>query len=294
MLEHWQLEPTIVCGLLLIGIVFGAGMRRRLRREGQRDAWRPLCFYSGLGTIYLALQSPLDDLSTHFFWIHQIQHLVLIQLAPVLLLLPAPQARLIAGLPRPVRPMVGAVLADGGVQATFKLLTHPATATVLFSLTLLVWNVPTIHDAAVSDGPLHDLMHVTMLCAGLIFWWRVLDHRAPPVGAPYIFRLIMLQIAMKVGVLLGGYLALKQQQLYTVYDRLDSTLPAATDEMLGGFILWFGGSVLPLWVGVVILRRWMRQLRKAEDGALDEVGIGDDLQARRDAVQATTMEAAPR
>jgi len=285
MLERWQLEPIIVCGLLLFGIMFGAGIRRRSRREAQRGAWRPLCFYSGLGTIYLALQSPLDDLSTHFFWLHQIQHVVLIQLAPVLLLLPAPQARLIAGLPRPVRPVVGAVLANRGVQATFKLLTHPAVATFLFSLILLVWNVPTIHDAAVSDGALHDLMHVTMLAAGLIFWWRVLDHRAPPAGTPYILRLIMLQVAMKAGVLLGGYLALKQQQLYTVYDRLGSTLPAATDEMLGGFILWFGGSILPLWVGVVILRRWMRQLRKAEDGALEDVSIGDHLQARRDALK---------
>jgi putative membrane protein len=214
------------------------------------------------------LQSPLDEWSAHFFFVHQIQHLMLLQLAPIALVLPAPQGRLIAGLPRPARRVLRSALSRRALRAFFRGFTHCATATLLLSAVILVWNEPRIHDAAVRDGALHDVMHLTLLSAGLIYWWRILDHRPPPRGAPYIYRLVMLKIAMMVTVLLGGYLAMKQNELYMVYDRAGLALAGQTDEMTGGFVLWLGGSLLPLTVGFLVFRRWAGELRGSAEGVV--------------------------
>jgi putative membrane protein len=276
MLGRWHLDPIIAGGLALVGSAYGVGLWWHSLRRREGEVWRALSFYVGLGAIYVALQSPLDEWSTHFFSVHQLQHLLLLQLAPVALVLPAPQARLIAGLPRAARRVLRAALSRRALRTCFRSFTHCATATLLLSAAILVWNEPGIHDAAVRDGALHDAMHLTLLAAGLIFWWRILDHRAPPRGAPYIYRLFMLEIAMMVGALLGGYLAMKQNELYTVYDRSGLAFPAQTDEMIGGFVLCFGAALLPLAVGGLVLRRWIGEWHVAAAG-----GVTSDQTAPR-------------
>src|SRR3546814_7633958 len=88
-----------------------------------------------------------------------------------------------------------------------------------FIASLYAWEVPSWHNAALLNDGIHYLMHVTMLVAGLFFWWLVLDRRPPPQGLRHGVRLMMLWLAILSNIILGGYTALKHDVLYTAYDR---------------------------------------------------------------------------
>ena len=75
-----------------------------------------------------------------------------------------------------------------------------------FLAALYVWEVPAYHDAALLNDNIHDTMHVTMLIAGLLFWWRDFRHTAPRAGGPsYGTRLMMLWIVILSNIGLGAY-----------------------------------------------------------------------------------------
>jgi len=64
------------------------------------SGWRALAFLAGLGTVWLAIASPLDAFSGLLLSAHMVQHLLLMSVAPPLILLGAPFLPLLRGLPR--------------------------------------------------------------------------------------------------------------------------------------------------------------------------------------------------
>jgi putative membrane protein len=255
---RWQFSPEIWPLLLTVGALYAAGLWQRRCAIGRRSGWHSLVFPGGLVVLYLTLQSPLDALTRHFFSLHQIQHQLLLEIVPVLVVSARPQAVLIAGLPSLCKRVLAPLMRPRTLRAIFSLLTHPVMATFLFVAVCWFWNLPPVNDATVLDPPFDDLAHATMLTAGLLFWWRVLDRRPPPVGSSYFVRLFMLKVAMTSMALFGGYLMMKQVVLYGAYDRLDLMISPVTDEAIGGAILWLGGAIVPLAAAAVIARRWQR------------------------------------
>ncbi len=264
-LSAWQFTPEITLGLLLFAALYANGMRRRARSRKHRRhrGWRSLSFFAGLSSIYMALQSPLDFLSDHLFFVHQIQHLILMMIAPILLMLSAPEAELIAGLPRMVRQAVLApTVTNSMVRGIFAFLTHPVTASFLAGGTLYFWMIPHIYDEALRHEGIHYLMHLSMLFTGLLFWWRILDWRRPPAGTPYLFRAGMLKVNFMMLAFLGGYLTSKVTVLYgdDSFTLLDIT--TLTDERLGGMILWLPGSAILVTAISLMLWRWVQECQQ--------------------------------
>jgi hypothetical protein len=63
------------------------------------DRWRTVSFVLGLLAIIAALDSPIDALAVKLFWVHMVQHILLIAVAPPLLALARPWTRMWRGLP---------------------------------------------------------------------------------------------------------------------------------------------------------------------------------------------------
>jgi putative membrane protein len=212
-------------------------------------------FFAGLASVFVALQSPIDPIAEHLFFAHQIQHLLLIMIAPMFIALSAPQGILIAGTPSIVqRTVLKPVLANRVVRRVFGTTRSPVVTTVIFVGTLLFWDIPRFHDRALLDDGLHYLMHATMLIAGLIFWWRVLDPRPAPQGMRYGVRLMMVWVVVLANIIVGAYITLKTAVLYGAYDvagRLFDFEPLA-DEQIGGFIIWIPSSMMCL-VGILVV-----------------------------------------
>lgn len=257
--NRWDLPPGIILSLAALAVLYAAGLRRRRGRRGAAYA-RTITFPGALLALFAALCSPLDALSEHLFWVHQIQHLVLAMLAPILVMLAAPQAALIAGLPPGLRHrLLPSLLAWAPVRIVFGALTRPAVATLLLMAAMNIWQIPRLQDAVLQDGTVHDFMHASLLVAGLLFWWRVLDHRPPPAGASWLTRLWMLEIAWMMDSFLGAYLLSKETVLYPAYDHLGLLISPLADEALGGAVSWLGGTIAFFAAGLLIARRGLRQ-----------------------------------
>lgn len=258
-LASWPFSPDILIASILVAVLYLRGRRRRKDRPGAPSGWRHASFFGGLAALLAALQSPVDTLAEHSFAMHQVQHLLLRGVAPMLLFLALPQPLLTAGLPRFLRERALApLLASRAVHAFFALFAHPLAATFWLVAVPIFWHLPEYHDRSVLNDPVHYIMHLTMLLSALFFFWRVLDPRPAPLGASYATRIVMCWAAIAGTIPLGAYLSLKSTALYASYDvkgRLWE-LAALQDEQLGGFVVWIPGSMMFVVLLLVVIRLW--------------------------------------
>ena len=268
MLFDWNFEPDIVIATLLACASYAAGIGRRRGKSDARQRLRDVSYFAGVACVFFALESPVDALADHLFWVHQIQHILLRMIAPMLIVLSAPQATLIRGLPRALRGgMLSPVAGFGVLRGVFACLTNAAVVTLLFIAALYVWQYPPIQNVVILNDAVHYAMHVTMLAAGLLFFWRVFDMRPPPMGLGYGKRLVMLLLASLTQVGLGAYLTLKSEVLYPAYDiagRYFGIKPLA-DETIGGFIVWAPSSMMCLVAALIVIHSWGRQETRADE-----------------------------
>src|SRR5438874_11304421 len=87
----WPWEPSVLIGLAVMQGLYVLGLvRLRPRTLWDRyvvDRREVIYFTSGVVLLFIALQSPLDELSDHYlFSAHMVQHLILMLLVPPLLL----------------------------------------------------------------------------------------------------------------------------------------------------------------------------------------------------------------
>src|SRR6516165_12402616 len=100
--EHWSFDPfLIIANILAAWHETGlARLARRSRPERTRQRrLRSIWFYAGLVILLLAVQSPVDYWADDYFFVHMIQHLLLMFAAPVLIVAGAPWQPLLAALP---------------------------------------------------------------------------------------------------------------------------------------------------------------------------------------------------
>lgn len=268
----WQFTLDIVIGTLLVALVYVAGVARRRGTTTPSQVLRHVSFFTGLAVVFLALQSPIDTISEHLFAMHQVQHLLLRMVGPMLIVLAAPQATLTAGLPSPARKAVLTPLASSrGLRTVFAILAQPAIVTVLFVGVLYFWEIPRYHDLALLNEPVHYGMHAIMLIAGLMFWWRIVDRRGPPMGLRYGMRLMLLWLVLLSNIVLGAYTTLKTPVLYHAYDRLGRfwDVTPSIDEHLGGIIIWIPSSMMCLIAVLAVIHMWGREESRIEKRQID-------------------------
>lgn len=256
---NWPFAPDVLLGTALAAGFYIAGILRRPGRTAAESWRRHTSFLGGLMAVLVAVQSPLDSLAQHSFAMHQVQHLLLYALGPLLIMLAGPQALLISGMPVFLqRRLVAPLMRSRVVRAFFSFLAQPAVATLFFVGSLWFWQLPRLHDLTLLDQPLHYLMHMSMLFTGLVFFWRVLDPRPSPQGAGYGTRIVMVTAAIAGTLPLGAYLALKSQVLYPAYDWFGRIwgLSALTDETQGGLIIWLPGGAICAVAILIVLRMW--------------------------------------
>lgn len=255
----WSLTPEISGPILVMLVIYVRGAVRRRSVAQPVSVVRHALFASGMLALFLSLQSPVDPMGERLFLAHQIQHLLLRMVGPMLVVLSRPQGVLTAGLPEALRrSIVAPIMAKGAVSGLYRRLTGPVTAFLLFLLSLYVWQVPAIHNAALLNPLIHWAMHLTMLAGGFLFFAMVFDRRDPPSAPPYFLRIVLMLATIVSNILLGAITVFKTTILYTAYDingRLFGTAPLA-DEIAGGFVLWVPASMMLIIAIIVVVYDW--------------------------------------
>ncbi|GFO72652.1 putative membrane protein [Bathymodiolus japonicus methanotrophic gill symbiont] len=261
----WIFTPDVAIPMLLTVVVFFRGRAKR------REAGRPvsigqtISFLLGMLCFVIALQSPLEPLSEHFLFFHQIEHLLMRGLGPLLLILSMPLAPLIQGLPKVVRhSILTPIIRNKVIQWLYNFLNYPVIASVLFIATLLIWQIPSLHNSALADQSLHNWMHFTMILTGFFFWWLICDPRQKSSRIPFGIRIIILWLVTIPNTIIGAIITLKRDQIYAAYDVLDGRLAIEImlDQQLGGIMIWGPGGMIGLIGTAVVFFLWTRKDKK--------------------------------
>ena len=251
----WEVSPTVLVTVAVVIALYVRGVRRS---RPATPVGRRIAFGAGLFLIYAALQTSWDYYASHMFFVHRMQHLVLHDIAPALLMGAAPGAALARGLPEAVRRRLPVL--KGVLRPLTRVLVDPWTASAFYIASLLLWLWPSVHfDVMLSDW-LYRTMNWSVVLCDLPFWWIVLDPRPWPLARVKSgWRILMLAVVMLPMMIVGACLSLVQRDVYTVYAVCGRFLPISpvTDQQLGGLIIWIAGAFT---IGVVFLFVFARML----------------------------------
>lgn len=269
-LRSWEWRPEVLIPLIVAGVIYFRGWRR-LRVNGQRrsvlaNGWRLAAYVGGLLLIGLALLSPIDVLASQLFFMHMIQHLLLVMLAPPLLMLASPMPFLLWGLPRDIRRPVGRGLSgllhrNSSSRKLLRQATAPGAAWLLFVITLIGWHDPALYNLALRSDFVHDVEHITFFVTAMLYWWHV-------VGAgPHIHkrfsqaaRIVYVIAAIPPNMLTGIVIAFAGQVIYTHYLSVPRLwgMTALEDQTLSGIIMWVPGSMMYIIAVLILTAGWLQ------------------------------------
>ena len=271
LLLSWNWRADVIVVLILAGTIYTVGWQRLRNPRHKRSSgikpqryrprlatgWRLAAYLGGLALIGLALMSPIDVLGGQLFYMHMIQHLLLVMLAPPLLLIAAPFPFVLWGLPARTRGMIARLFnPTSPFRQGLRHLTPPGLVWILFIAVFLGWHDPNAYNAALQSELLHDLEHLTFFGTAILFWWHVtrvgprIHGRFPPSA-----RIAYVLITIPINMLTGVVIAFSTTPLYTYYTTVPRIggITVMQDQMLGGIIMWIPGSMMYIIAALVLI-----------------------------------------
>jgi putative membrane protein len=254
-LTDWSWDPSLVY-VAVAGVLYTLGSRGR-------DRPRPLhalAFCASLLTIVVALTSPIDYYADQLFWVHMVQHILLLTIAPPLLLLGRPWPRMWRALPLRPRTKVARSLAVSSRMAPVRALARPLPAWILFNATIVGWHIPPAYDLTLTSGPVHALEHAMFFFVGLLFWARVIDPGPLRPRLVWPVRIAYTAGTMIVGWVLAITLVIVPHALYAHYAALQTRpggISADSDQQIAAGIMWVPGSAAYAITCIIGVYRWL-------------------------------------
>ena len=144
------------------------------------------CFAGGWLATAVALLSPLDALAERLFWVHMVQHELLMLVAAPLLVLGRPLAVWSWALPPGWIRAIARPTRAPAVRHGWRALTASPSAWALHAAALWLWHVPALFNAALANEAWHVVQHASFFATALLFWWACLgDTRSRGASGAY-------------------------------------------------------------------------------------------------------------
>jgi putative membrane protein len=252
---HWLADPLVLAPLALFAGIYVWRFGQARKEAGGRGAGalQALAFAGGMLALLAALLTPLDGLGEDYlFSAHMVQHVLLGDVAPLLILL---------GLSRVI--MRPATRRLTGLERRLGALASPATGIVAWLALMYLWHIPALYEAAVENPLVHLLEHVSFFAAGVALWWPLIQ----PV--PMRRRLTGLQPVAYIGTAkaglaaLGIFLTWSTTAIYPYYEGTPRIwgLSPVEDQNVAGVIMMVEQSVTLV---IVLVALFVRMLVQSE------------------------------
>ena len=258
----WNTNPLPTILVLLAAYVYLNGLNNWDRPSHPVNNWQKASFLFGLFLVFFALQSPLDPISDHLLSFHQAQHFILRMVAPMFILLGAPLTPMLRGLPAWARQgIVRPMARNHYVRQVYRLLTNPIFTIFFFLGSLYLWQFPGAFNLALRNDEVHALMHLTMSASGFLFWWVVIDPPPHRSRLHYGLRVLYLGLIVLPNTLLGAAITFSDGLIYSAYAEVTQPygLSLATDQQLGGLMLWVPGDMMSIVAAGIVMVMWYQR-----------------------------------
>ncbi len=229
------LAPIELLPLLVVAGLYAKRASTLARKGRPVPVWRQLCFAGGLLTIVVALFSPIGHVSEELVIAHMVEHLLLGDLATLLLVL---------GLTGPLlQPILAIPVFD-----RLRVLAHPLVAFPLWAINFYVWHIPALYEAAYGTAAMHVVEHSTFIFFGCLMWMPVFGPLPTPQWFTAAWKVGYVIAVRFAGAILGNVLMWSGTVLYPIYapgERYWGISPVA-DQSTAGVIMMVEGTFLGL------------------------------------------------
>lgn len=232
----------------------------RLRRRGRTDlaGWDRLALFCvGIGLWLFALSPGVDELADRLLAAHMLEHVLIADAVPALLLVAARGPLFFFLLPASLTRWLAR---RAWLRAAASQLLRPGIALVVWGAGIAFWHLPALYGRALEDPRLHALEHATFVLGGVLVWMQLID----PAGrrALSLWQRLGYALALLVGgMVLANTLILSYTPIYAAYAaQVDRPfgLTALGDQNLAGLVMLAEQvAALGTFAGV-LLRRWLR------------------------------------
>jgi cytochrome c oxidase assembly factor CtaG len=221
--------------LLLVAAMYGTRARTLARDGRPAPTWRQVCFYSGLVVMLAALVGPLDDLSQELVVAHMAEHLLLGDVATLLLVL---------GLTGPI---LAPVLRIKTIDR-LKFLTNPLIALPLWVADLYIWHTPALYQAALHHDLVHALQHGCFIFFGANMWMPLFGPLPKAAWFGTVGKLGYVIGVRLAGAILGNVLIWSGTVFYTAYAAGEAAhgISPLRDQGAAGVLMMVEGSLLTI------------------------------------------------
>lgn len=222
----WTFDPLQLAPLAVVAAAYAVRARTLARRGQPVSRFRIALFALGLLVLFASLASPIATEGEKRFSFHMVQHLLLGDLAPLALL---------AGL---TGPLLRPVLALPPVRA-LRVLAHPLIALPLWTLNLYLWHLPFLYEAAIENGAVHALEHLSWLAAGTLMWAPVLETLPAPAWFGSGAKLGYIVVVRLLSTLLANVFLWSGDVFYAPYADV-----GRGDQAAAGAVMLIEGSLV--------------------------------------------------
>ncbi|HEX4109644.1 MAG TPA: cytochrome c oxidase assembly protein [Solirubrobacteraceae bacterium] len=244
-LEPAQLMPVVVfAGLYAYRV-------RKLALQGRPvPGWRQACFHGGLVVILIAQISPVSHVSQQLLCIHMVEHLLMGDIASLMLVLGL-TAQVIA-------PILRIKVFD-----RLRVLSNPIVAFPLWTIDLYAWHSPLLYQAALRHSGIHFCEHACFVGFGMNMWMCLFGPLPQPEWFGNAAKLGYIIAVRLSGAILGNIFLWSGTVFYPYYRAGDAYwhISPVADQSIAGAEMMIEGSIL-----TIILFGWlfMRTAREIE------------------------------
>ncbi len=263
-----QLLPPII-----VAVLYAVRVRHLQGTPRAVPGWRQACELGGLGLIVLTLASPAGHVADELFAVHMAEHLILGDVATLLIVL---------GL---TGPLIAPVLRLPGM-GILRVLAHPVLAFALWAINLYLWHLPLLHQGAVRHEAVHALQHACFIAFGANMWMALLGPLPKPAWFTNAWKLGYIVAVRLTGAVLGNVLVFGGGVFYPVYAKGEAywNVSPASDQAAAGGVMMVEGSILTICLLAWLFLRTASQTEERQDlvefAASSGVALSDARAAR--------------
>ncbi len=265
--------PLELLPLLVAAILYAKRSLTLAERGRPLPLWRQLCFAGGLLTISVATVSPVSHIAEELVIAHMVEHLMLGDVATLLLVL---------GLTGPLlQPILAIPIFD-----RLRILTHPLVAFPLWALNFYFWHIPALYDAAYGGAFLHLVEHTSFIFFGCLMWMPIFGPLPKPAWFTAAWKVGYVIAVRFAGAILGNVLMWSGTVLYPKYAAGEAywNISPLADQSTAGVLMMIEGTFLGLgllaWVFFEVSREGIEKQRLL-DLALEQGVELDEARAQR-------------